>query len=91
MQAATKFHKRILRNCPARFPRIKRGFSILSPEYESLKDCLMTYQRKVNEAPVFKFPIEALEIIQDPLDFYAAMYVKLFVTLSKGSDMPRRE
>jgi phosphatidylserine/phosphatidylglycerophosphate/cardiolipin synthase-like enzyme len=39
----------------------------------SLKEFFLDYQTKVNEAPVFKFPIEAIEVLQDPLDFYAAM------------------
>ena len=41
----------------------------------AIKDYVFNYQKTKNENPIFKFPVESLEILQDPVDFYSALYV----------------
>lgn len=36
---------------------------------------IIDYQLNVNGSPVFKVPVNSIEIVSHPVDFYAAIYV----------------
>lgn len=50
------------------------GRARLFRQFSQLRDFAFDYQRRVNELPIFKFPVESLEVLSEPLDFYAALH-----------------
>ena len=55
--------------------KLKSQFS-LKKHSSSLSKFLFDYQMNKNEQPIFEIPIDKIEVLQDPLDFYAALEVK---------------
>ena len=43
---------------------------------EPLSKFLFDYQTEVNEQPIFEVPIGHIEVLKEPLDYYAAIEVK---------------
>lgn len=62
-------------------PFLARSFSQKSepnPEKVGLfGQRLFDFQRTTIGSPVFKIPVEAVEILEKPIDFYSALYVVL--------------
>lgn len=62
---------RLTRRCTKPYSQRNKMFF----KFSALKETFFDFHRKTSEVPIFKFPIEALEILKDPLDYYAALIV----------------
>lgn len=51
-------------------------------KFSNLAKFLYDFQLNKNEQPIFEIPISKIEVLQDPLDFYAALEVKKLIKLS---------
>lgn len=54
---------------------LKKQPQLGGKKFSSLSKFLFDYQMKKNEQPIFEIPIDQIEVLKDPLDFYAALEV----------------
>lgn len=56
--------------------KVRRNMKRFNKRNFSLSKFVFDHQMKKNEQPIFEIPLDKIEVLQDPLDFYAALEVK---------------
>lgn len=56
--------------------KVRKNITEVNKRNFSLSKFVFDHQMTKNEQPIFEVPLDKIEVLQDPLDFYAALEVK---------------